>query len=30
MATVYAVNGQAVNFNFPIKGIDKAIGSIGR
>jgi invasion protein IalB len=29
-ATIYAVNGQAVNFNFPIKGIDKAIGSIGR
>lgn len=29
-ATIYAVNGQTINFNFPIKGIDKAIGSIGR
>jgi invasion protein IalB len=29
-ATVYAVNGQGVNFNIPLKGIDKAIASIGR
>ena len=29
-ATIYAVSGQAINFKFPIKGIDKAIGSIGR
>jgi invasion protein IalB len=29
-ATIYAVNGQAINFNFSTKGIEKAIGSIGR
>jgi len=29
-ATIYATSGQAINFNFPIKGIDKAIGAIGR
>lgn len=30
VATIYAVSGQAVTFNFSIKGIDKAMGSIGR
>jgi invasion protein IalB len=29
-AIITAVTGQTINFNFPIKGIDKAIGSIGR
>jgi invasion protein IalB len=30
VATIYAVDGRGINFNVPLKGIDKAIASIGR
>ena len=30
VATIYSTDGRNINFNMPIKGIDKALAAVGR
>lgn len=30
VATIYAINGRAINFKVPLKGIDKVIAAVGK
>ena len=30
VATIYSTDGRNINFNMPIKGIDKALAALGR